>query len=244
MQYLSMDMSMDISMAISIHISLDIYPPPCPRGTSGVFLGPWRFTNLPSCFCFFLFKGAQGSRVASAWVTLFGQFWTPVFSMLLGCPFSAFWTPTNAKRAPIGDNFRSLWGYRWKCENDGFVYTKPSFSWLEGVPRDPQSLPKSTSENNSKKLRKKHENYQKWVSKGTPLGDQRATKNRLFRDFFDLAPSGVPWEGPGSPNDSQGHQNDTEMPPKLPQNDTKMTTKLHDNDTKHRVKTTPESTKL
>ncbi len=31
-------------------------------------------------------------------------------------------------------HFRSFGRYGWKCENDVFVYTKPSVSWFEGVP--------------------------------------------------------------------------------------------------------------
>jgi len=43
-------------------------------------------------------------------------------------------TEKRPKRVPIGPHFRSLWRYGWKCENDVFVYTKPSVSWFEGVP--------------------------------------------------------------------------------------------------------------
>ena len=56
-------------------------------------------------------------------------------------------TPKGAKEVSIGHHFRLFWSSRWKCENDGFVYTKPSFSWLEGVPNDSRSLPKSISKN-------------------------------------------------------------------------------------------------
>jgi len=40
--------------------------------------------------------------------------------------------------------------------------------------------------------------------------------NQLFRHFFDSAPWGGPLGRPGSPNDAQGHQNDTKMTPKCP----------------------------
>ena len=40
------------------------------------------------------------------------------------------------KGVTIGGNFRSFWRCRWKFENSSFVYTKPSFSWFQGVPGD------------------------------------------------------------------------------------------------------------
>ena len=54
---------------------------------------------------------------------------------------------------------------------------------------------------------------QRRIREETPLGDQKPTKNRVFHDFFGVAPSGIPWESPGSPNDPpraiKRHQNDT-----------------------------------
>ena len=61
----------------------------------------------------------------------------------------------------------------------------------------------------------------------TPLGDQKPTKNRVFHDVFGVAPSGIPWESPGSPNDRpralKRHQNDTKTM-QWHQNDTKTIT--------------------
>ena len=45
-------------------------------------------------------------------------------------------TQKGAKGIPIGNNFRSFRRYRWKFENSGFAYTKPSFSWFHGIPGD------------------------------------------------------------------------------------------------------------
>ena len=137
----------------------------------------------------------------------FNAFWSP---------FSAFWTPKGAKRVPIGDNFWRLWGYRWKCENDGFVYTKPSFSWLEEVPRDPRSLKKIDSKTYTEKIPKKHKKYRKLLPKGTPRGGQKAVNEPTFSSLFRLGPFGGAL---GSPRVAKRPQ----QTPKYFQNDTKMT---------------------
>ena len=144
-------------------------------------------------------------------MTFFKRFSRPVFYMFSGPPFSAFWSPKGAKRVPIGGNFRSLWGYRWKCENDGFVYTKPSFSWLEVVPRH---LLCST-------LRAVRSNMllgatfsQFFVDLEPKRGPRGGPQNNFFGHFFYRASSGGSLGSPGSPKDPRGHQNDTKMAPK------------------------------
>ena len=64
---------------------------------------------------------------------------------------------------------------------------------------------------------------------GPPRG---GPTNQLFHHFFDSAPLGGPLGGPGSPNDPQGHQNDTKidkksdkMTPTFTKKDIKMTPK-------------------
>ena len=112
----------------------------------------------------------------------FRHFWRPVFLVVIGPPFSEFCTAKGAKRVPIGGHFRLLWGYRWKCANNGFVYTKPSFSCLEEVPRHPKRLPKSTLKKLLEKASKKHKKSQKMIPEGTfwgPNGGDQNYSNRL-----------------------------------------------------------------
>ena len=135
---------------------------PAPRGTkepnmepkSQVGLEPkWLRTcpvGLPVLPSRDSFKGAQGSipggtRVypgilASPRMTFCGYFPTSFLKRFSDIHSAAFWSPKGPKRVPIGNHFRSFWTYRWKCENDGFGFAKPSFSWLEGIPRNPKSL--------------------------------------------------------------------------------------------------------
>ena len=80
-----------------------------------------------------------------------------------------------------------------------------------GGPRRPQKpFKKRFNKNNLKRTQKNT----KITETGSP---KKMTKKQLFRDFFDLAPSGVPSEGPGSPNDPQGYKNDTNMSQKKAQ---------------------------
>ena len=144
-------------------------------------------------------------------MTFFRQFWRPVFSMLFGPPFSAFWGPKGAKRVPIGGNFRSLWGYRWKCENNGFVFTKLSFSWFEGIPSDIRSLQKSVSKKQLNKNTEKTQKITKFASQRDPQGRPKGCqRTNIFVTF-----STWPLQGcPGKPQGRQKTPTDTKIPPK------------------------------
>ena len=135
-------------MILGTRATCNIYPPPCPEARSGVFIGcltgPWdgdcgivlghpppthgisrtvsEFTAAPFFHVFFdidLFTSQH---------PLWEQF------LRLFIPKVPKTTEKRPKRVAIGPHFRSLWRYGWKCENDVFVYTKPSVSWFEGVP--------------------------------------------------------------------------------------------------------------
>ena len=117
------------------------------------------------------------------------------------------------KEYPL-DGISVILGVQVEIQKQWFRVHATTIFKVGGVPRDPRSLLKSTSKKRFEQTAKKHKNVRKFVPKGTPLGDQKVTKNQLFHDFFDLAPSGVPWEGPGLPKDPQGHQEVTKKTPK------------------------------
>ena len=56
------------------------------------------------------------------------------------------------------------------------------------------------------------------IPKGVPGEDPRRTHEPTFSSLFRLCSLGDPLGRPGSPNDTQGHQNDTNMLPKRHQN--------------------------
>ena len=91
-----------------------------------------------------------------------------------------------------------------------------------GVPRDPRSLPKSTSKNSSQTHRKKHENYRKSIPKGTLWATKRRQKIDLVMTFSTWPLQGSPGNAQGRQMTPQGYQNDTKMSPKLYQNHVKM----------------------
>ena len=125
--------------------------------------------------------------------------------------------PKASKRVPFGHHFRSFWSSRWKCENDGFVYTKPSFSWLEEVPRDPRSLKKIDSKTYTEKIPKKYQKYRKLLPKGTPRGGQKAVNEPTFSSLFRLGPLrgalGSPRVAKRPPRTPKYLQNDTKITP-------------------------------
>ena len=82
---------------------------------------------------------------------------------------------------------------RWTCENDGFVYTEPSFSWLEGIARDPRGIPKSTLAKILGKTLKSYKNHQNCPPKGAPRRAKGGPTNHLFRNFFGSGPFEVAW---------------------------------------------------
>ena len=124
--------------------------------------------------------------------------------------------PKASQRVPFGRHFRTFWSSGWKCENDGFVYTTPSFSWLEEVPRDPRSLKKIDSKTYTEKIPKKYQKYRKLLPKGTPRGGQKAVNEPTFSSLFRLGPLRGAL---GSPRVAKRSQ----RTPKYLQNDTKIT---------------------
>ena len=67
-------------------------------------------------------------------------------------------------------------------------YTKPPFSWLEEVPRDPRSLKKFDSKTYTEKIPKKYQKYRKLLPKGTPRGGQKAVNEPTFSSLSQLGP--------------------------------------------------------
>ena len=134
-------------------------------------------------------------------VTLFRRFSKPVFYMFSGPSFSHF----GPQRVPKGYPLETISGHFGGTGGNVKTVVSPRrnhyFHGWRGSPKTPKAFRKARRKNHLKKHRQKHKNRRKWLPKGTPLGDQKVTKNRLFRNFFDLAPSGVPSEAPGSPND-------------------------------------------
>ena len=153
-------------------------------------------------------------------------FGNPFFATILSTPKMVPNTSQNhpkaSQRVPFGHHFRLLWNSRWKCENNCFVQTKPLFSWLEGVPK--HFLCSTLRAMCSNVLfgttfsRLFVDLGSKRGARGGPTKDPRTD----FSPLFQLGSLGGSLGRPGSPNDTQGHQNDTKMSPKRHQNDTKI----------------------
>ena len=198
---------------ICILIYIHIYAP-CPLGTSGLSLRPCSSAICPPGK---FFEGNTGVISGITRITSH-DFFRTCFLFILHCfpdfPFSVFRSPRGAKQVPIEENFRPFWRYKWKSQNHGFVWAKPSFSWLEGVPRD---LLCST-------LRTMFfdvflaTTFSRFIG---DLGTKRGPRGRptpLSRLLFPPCLLGWPLGSPGSPKDPPGHENDTKMTPKWYQN--------------------------
>ena len=138
------------------------------------------------------FKGTQGSISGTAGsfrirrVTFGHSIFATIFHSPKWHPKAPKNHPKGSQSVPIEHHCRSFWSSRWKCENHCFVYTKPSFSRLEGVPRDPRSRQKSASKKYTETISKKHKKYRK-LSKMGPQGEaKRRSTNRHFRQKVEF----------------------------------------------------------
>ena len=127
--------------------------------------------------------------------------------------------PKVSQRVPTGHHLRLFWTSRWKCENDGFVLTKTTSSWLEGsrgtscAAPCAQCLPTCFSE-------RLFSNFP-WISLKVGPPGENPTK-QLVHHFFDPAPLGIPWDAQGRSKTPE----DTKMTPKLTKHDSRNDTKI------------------